>query len=513
MMTEQKLITSLRVLFLASEADPIVKVGGLGDVAGSLPLALRSLSDMLDVRLVIPFHGQIRRQGHPASKLCVFTIPYRSEKIRRKLKRTNSNLPPNRKVEVEVYASDLKGVPVYLIAGDFIPPEAPVYSPEPGVDNMKYSFFSLASLELARRLDWVPDILHANDWHTALAVYAVSLRRNADAFYRNTATVLGLHNLPYLGSNASKALSAFGLPPASDSLLPQWAWDVPLPLGLLGADHIVAVSPSYACEILTQEFGAGLQDFLHQREADISGILNGLDTESWNPQTDQALDERYDSQKLEKRGINKTALQSELGLEQNPHVPLLAMITRFDRQKGIDLIPEAFHLLEYASINGDRSWQAVILGMGDPELEKAICDLQAAFPRQMRAVARFDAPLSRRIYAGADVFLIPSRYEPCGLTQMIAMRYGCVPIASATGGLKDTVVDFDQSKDSVGFLMDKATPEALVVALGRALTVYGNREAWQGIQHRGMSRDFSWARSARQYLDLYSDLSSRRNEL
>jgi starch synthase len=501
---------SLRVLFLASEANPIIKVGGLGDVAGSLPRALRQISNPIDIRLAIPFHGEIRRGDYPFKQICTFDIPYPADRPRGR--RRSSNFPgvQSGKAEVQCYGLDLEGLPVYAISGDLIPSDAPVYSPNSEMDKLKYAFFSLASLEMVRQMDWRPDIVHANDWHTALSIYSLIERRKTDAFYRSTATIMGLHNLPYLGPGLGDVLPNFGLSPASDSALPRWAQDMPLPLGLLSADRIVTVSPSYAREILTPEFGVGLESFFRSRAADISGILNGLDNEEWNPLTDLALEKNYSLQNLEERAANKTKLQSEMRLEKDTHVPLMAMVTRLDRQKGVDLVPEAFRHLIVSPTSANRSWQLVVLGVGDPELEYLILEFQKEIPRRVRTINRFDGHLSRRIYAGADILLIPSRYEPCGLTQMIAMRYGCIPIARATGGLLDTVVDFDRSEDSVGFTFHESTPHALTETLGRALQVFRDQETWQGMQQRGMKRDFSWRRSAQQYLELYSDLVSRR---
>jgi starch synthase len=407
----------------------------------------------------------------------------------------------------EALMLELDGLPVYLIAGPLIPADAPVYTPDAGADGVKFTFFSLAALELARQLDWAPHVVHANDWHTAPAVYALGLRREGDAFYRHTATLLGLHNLPYLGVGAGQALADFGLPPASNSALPEWARDVPLPLGLLSADHIVAASPTYAQEILTPEFGSGLQEFLETRSGRISGILNGLDVERWNPHDDSLLAVNYSVDDLTQRAANKVALQAEFDLQPDLNVPLLAMVTRMDHQKGVDLVPEALRLLVSSRTHARLPWQAIILGTGDPGVEAAARQLEVDFPSRVRAALRFDAALSHRLYAGADMLLIPSRYEPCGLTQMIAMRYGCVPVARATGGLRDTIADFDRSADSTGFLFNEPTPEALAGALVRALHTYARPRAWHGLQSRGMRRDFSWARFARQYLELYLSLT------
>jgi starch synthase len=488
------------VLFLAAEADPWVKIGGLGDVAGSLPAALRRLSlaedggDGLevDVRLAIPFHGAIQRQGHALRRAARFHLPY------------GAGTTP-----VEALSLEHEGLPVYFIGGPLIPADAPVYTSDTRADGLKFTFFSLAALELARQLDWAPHVLHANDWHSAPAVYALGLDGRRDAFFRETSTVLGLHNLPYLGDGAGPSLATFGLPPARGRRLPRWSRDVPLALGLLSADHIVAVSPTYAREILTLEFGAGLDGFLRKRAKSISGILNGLDTARWNPATDEYLAGNYGPGGLVARLANKSALQAEFGLQEDPRRPLLAVVSRLDRQKGIDLIPEAVRLLASSPAYTGQPWQIIILGTGDPSLEAAVRELETEFPGRARAVLRFDAALSHRIYAGADILLIPSRYEPCGITQMIAMRYGCVPLGRATGGLCDTIWDYGQSEQSTGFLFEEASAEALALALGRALKVYDEEAAWQGLQGRGMQQDFSWKRSALQYLELYSYLVQR----
>lgn len=493
---------NLRVLFLASEADPLIKVGGLGDFAGSLPAALRKLSikqvysvantmvkneDRVDVRLVIPYHGAIRRHLGNLDLISTYHVPHRDGPI-----------------PASIYEMKLSGMPVYLVSGSPIPEDVPVYTGNNDIDGFKFYFFSLAALELPKVLGWQPHILHANDWHTAPAVYALSLMRPKDTFYSHTATLLGIHNLPYLGNGAGKQLLEYGLPPASDSVLPWWAQDLPLPLGLLAADHIVTVSPTYAREILTPEFGSGLQDFLVLRKDSISGILNGIDTGRWDPSIDSQLPVIFDSQQLQKRQTNKAMLQREFDLEPDLRIPLLGMVTRMEYQKGVDLAINALRML------GDRPWQAILLGTGTRELEEAAQHLQVEFPDRFRAILRFDPALSRRIFGGSDALIIPSRYEPCGLTQMIAMRYGCVPIARATGGLYDTIKDENLGKDATGFLFEDASPEALAEVIRRAIYLYPDTYRWIEIQKNGMSRDFSWLRSAYQYLELYVSILNKR---
>jgi len=496
--------STLRVLFIASEAGPFVKIGGLGDVAESLPQSLLALNTKtqvpgeIDIRLVIPFHHVIDRNSYDLRVETKFEVSHRDGPI-----------------PTEVYLTTLNGLSIYLVDSPIMPRNGIVYHSDAGLDGHKYTFFSLASLQLARQLDWKPHILHANDWHTAPAVYALSFIRGQDPFFAHTATLLTIHNLPYLGSGAEAALSAFGLPPTEDPSIPRWARHLPLPLGLLTADHINTVSRGYAQEILTPEFGSGLHDFLNTRAESISGIPNGIDTERWNPATDPSIAVNYDRKHLIRRKKNKTLLQGELGLNQDAKVPLLAMITRIDYQKGVDLVPNALSMV------ADQPWQTIILGTGDPGIEAAVRSFTKEYSSRARAVIRFDAPLAQRIYSGADALLIPSRYEPCGLTQMVAMRYGSIPVARKTGGLADTITDYQEAQipnvpepssvrpRSTGFLFIDTSPEALARAIQGAINVYGDQRRWRGIQLRAMKRDFSWENSARQYLQLYQSLTTK----
>jgi starch synthase len=467
----------INVLFLAAEADPFIKVGGLGDVAGSLPQALRALSNddiKLDVRLVLPYHPAVKAEN--LRPLELFTIPRGGSEV-----------------EVEAFETILNGMPVYFIGGEPIRANGSVYSLDAKLDAEKYTFFSLAALELPQRLNWQPDVIHANDWHTALSIYG-NLARRWEAGARHVAGVLTLHNLPFMGSDISALLESYGVKLAQTDL-PEWARVMPLPLGLWASDAIVAVSPGYAGEVLTPEYGCGLNEFLELRKDTLSGILNGIDTVSFDPAVDKSIGINYNVETLQKRIINKGVLQERLKLPHNPNVPLFAIISRMDVQKGIDL---AFTALK----NMKRiNFQAVILGTGDPKLEEAARNLGEQFPENIRVELRFDASLARLIYAGADMILMPSRSEPCGLAQMIAMRYGCVPVVRAVGGLKDTV-----RQGETGFVFEKMHHMSLVSAIKTALKVYADRDAWHEIQRKGMAGDFSWQASAREYLKLYISL-------
>jgi starch synthase len=495
---------AVRVLFLASEADPFVKVGGLGDVAGSLPRAIRRISletndytgEEVDIRLIIPFHGDAVKTGMDLRLLVSFDIQNRQGPI-----------------PVNIFDTEIGNVPVYLISGPPIDPEGPVYTSDPRRDGQKYIFFSLAALELARNLGFRPDLLHANDWHTAPAVYALSTLLKDDLYFQQTASLLTIHNLPYLGAGVEEEMESFGFPVAKGSLLPLWAQQMPLPTGLLSADHIVAVSPTYANEILTPEFGSGLDEFLKTRRNTISGILNGLDLEGWDPETDPNLAMNYSQGDISGRSANKTALQLELGLDPDPRQMLIGMVTRMDNQKGVDLALAAIEILAESDEESIRtSWQIVILGSGSPELEEAARQMGEKYPERCKIILRFDPALSRMIYGGSDALLIPSRYEPCGLAQMISMRYGCVPIGRATGGLKDTIRDIDEGSKATGFLFEDPTPQALATAIRKTLHTFIRKESWQKIQQTGMEQDFSWERSAREYLALYKSLISSRSK-
>jgi starch synthase len=472
--------TPLKVLFLASEADPFIKVGGLGDVSGSLPNALRELGRDLDVRLAIPLHTAIRTENFNLQREMSFSL-----------------LRAGEEKAVQVFRTDLRGMPVYLISGEPFTQTAKVYDTDAAVDGEKFIFFTLAALELARRLDWRPDIVHANDWHTAVAPYAIR-RMQADPFWHGVKTIMSVHNLCYMGAGSEAALTAYGLPPADDPALPWWGQQVPLPLGLWAADAIVAVSPSYAEEIQTPDYGCGLETYLYSRHASISGIVNGIDLALWNPSTDEALVEPFSIENPAGRAATKKLLQAQFGLEVNENIPLLAMVTRMDQQKGVDITIDALRLIP------KLNWQVILLGTGNPVIEANARQLEEDFPERARAVIRFDTKLSRQIYGGADMLLMPSLYEPCGLAQLIAMHYGNVPVARATGGLRDTIAD----KIS-GYLFTVASPVVMAGALTRAIKTFEERETWQAIQKAGMAGDFSWQNSARQYADLYETLVQR----
>ncbi|BCY19073.1 glycogen synthase [Leptolinea sp. HRD-7] len=480
---------TLKVLFAASEAEPFVKVGGLGDVAGTLPDALVSYFKKtpnlptLDFRLFIPFHSKIPASKFHIEKLCTIDVP--------------TNRDP---IPAHIYLNSDLTYPVYLIAGEPLPADGPVYDPNPVVDGKKFSFFSLAVLEYCRQNTWIPDILHANDWHTALLPHLIRERNEYKDLFSRTKTLLSVHNLPFMGGGSQAGLLEMGIKPSKDFRLPKWSKHMPLPMGLAASDRILAVSPGYAREMLTPEYGCGLDGFLFTVTEKLGGILNGLDTTLWDPSHDPLLVKNYSSYTIAKRAKNKEEILTRLGLEYEPRTPLIIMVTRIDQQKGIDIALKALESIM------ERKFQLIILGVGDPTLEDACKALEELYPERVRFLQRFDQTLSHQLYSSGDIILIPSRYEPCGLTQMISMRYGCVPVARNTGGLSDTIIDTSPDNGQTGFLFQETTPESCARAIERALNMFINQDIWLRIQKNGMKMDFSWKKSAEKYANEYLSL-------
>ena len=485
----KKPVKTINILFIGAEADPLIKVGGLGDVAGSLPHAIQALNQdptsdtHIDIRLALPFHTPIRNTVSNPTLIGEF-----------KVDNINGTIPGS------VYQIELNGIMTYLFDGEPIQRSEMIYSIDNLLDGHKYTFFSMGVLNFFQNSNWIPDIYHANDWHTAPLVYALKTRPIRNTAKVSSKSILTVHNLPFMGGGSEDALAEY-LPPAHrDNRMPDWAWEQPLPLGLYAADHITTVSPTYASEILTSEFGCGLQDFLKSRGASVSGILNGLNTQLWDPSEDSALNTNFSLNNLEQRNLNKTALLQEFNLKVDLEIPLMILISRMDQQKGVDIAVQALRSV------ADQPWQAILLGTGNRSLEKSCTQLQAEFPDKVRAAIRFDSNLSRRMYAGGNILLMPSRYEPCGLAQMIGLRYGCIPVARATGGLSDTITDNLQAREHTGFLFKSASPEAFAETLIRALQTYQSGNTWLQYQTNGMKKDFSWEKSAREYIKLYKTL-------
>ncbi len=485
--------TPLNILMVASEAAPFAKTGGLADVVGALPQALQAQGH--DVRLVMPWYRSVRKNSGPVRK-----------------NRSSLAVPMGGAVDTVAFRQGALGaVPVYFIDAPELYDRAGLYGEE-GQDYpdnaLRFGLLSRAALELTRKISFVPDIVHAHDWQAGLVPVYLNQHLWRDAHFAKTGSLFSIHNLGYQGQFATEALVGLGLDSslAAPDRLEYFGRISLLKGGIRYADRISTVSPTYCREIQTPEFGMGLDGLLTSRQTHLHGILNGLDDDLWSPATDPALPENYSTSNLRGKAVCKAALQDELGLQPDPAVPIVAMVTRLDSQKGIDLLIDTWQTLL------DRKIQLVILGSGAPDYERALTTQGQAYPGRVAFSRRFDDKLARRIYAGSDLFLMPSRYEPCGLGQLIALRYGCVPLVRATGGLADTIVDpCDRTAPANGFLFQEQTGTALIEGLDRALSTYHQAKAWQTLLRYGMQQDFSWQRAAAAYSDLYRRILSDRS--
>jgi len=446
----------MKILFAAAEVDPFSKVGGLADVAASLPQRLLEMGH--DVRVVTPCHASAREAFLASLERRTLPIPIPGQ---------------TRSVEIAT-AQGIGGVPVELVFDEVYFGREKVYG-EPD-DLLRYQMFCRAILEMLKQDAWTPDIVHINDWHTAPLAYALRNLSWRNPVLRGVATVFTIHNLRYRG------------PDQFNDFLAQ---------AIYYSDMITTVSPTYAREILTREFGEGLELLLALRKDSLTGILNGLNYDVFSPRTDSNIAAQYDSATVERRPANTAALRRELGLPETSG-PLAGMVTRLTEQKGVDIVIQAVPEMVAAGA------QLVVLGDGDEDLQRALRQLEGAYPGHVRVAARFDETLAQRIYAGADLFLMPSRYEPCGLGQIIAMRYGAVPVGRRTGGLADTIVDLDEHPDTAtGFLFDEFSSFAFLGAFDRAVIAFNQQATWQRLQKNGMTRDYSWRASAIHYVETY----------
>lgn len=482
----------MRVVFATAEVSPVAKTGGLGDVCGSLPKALAKLGH--DVVIFMPFYRQARQwfENHGVTvHQALPTVPIAWG---------------NWAAEATFLRAKLPGtdIPLILVANDHFFDRNQIYESDSGVDDslLRYAFFSRAVIRGCELLDIAPDILHCHDWHTALLpLYLESGLRGGSPQFASTRSVYTIHNLHYQGATAPDAFGITGL------YSRYWAPDAlehfgtlnPMKGAILFADEVTTVSSNYAREIMSVELGAGLDGVLRAVAHKVSGILNGIDVEEWNPATDPLLPVRYDVHSLHDKAKNKQALAQELGLAYSEEKPLIGAVSRLVGQKGFQLlIPVLDRLL-------DGGAQVVILGSGEPQYEMALSAIANRQPDRCRVWIGFDNALAHRIYGSSDMLLMPSIYEPCGLNQMYALRYGTLPIVRMTGGLADTVTPFDggNAVHANGFGFSDAHPEALYWATSVAMQHYRDPNVWQQLQANGMSRDVSWERSALDYDAIY----------
>lgn len=472
----------MHVCFLASEAVPFVKVGGLADVAGALPAALRTLGHR--VTLLLPFYRGI----DPAAR-----------SLARRLARVPVGLGPET-LEVEVFEGRLgSGVEAILLGQSRLFDRERIYGDDPD-EPLRFAFFCRAALSVLAERGEPVDVLHLHDWQAALAAYLRVRHHGASPALRDTRSILTLHNVAFQGLIRPDQLPAAGV--AGSDFHPGaaefYGQGNLLKLGMLFADRVTTVSTSYAAEILTPEGGFGLDGVLRSLPAPLLAIRNGIDTDQWNPATDPRLPHPFGPDAPEGRFGCRMALQQRLGLPARPEVLLAAAVARLTPQKGLDLVAAAAPRILSDDV------QLVILGDGPEETRAPLAALAEAAPHQVRVISGFDEGLARLAYAAADLFLVPSRFEPCGLTQMIAMRYGAVPVARATGGLADTVIDLDaELSTGSGFVFHEATPDAFAAAFLRARAARSDRARWQAMVARLMQIDVSWDVPARRYDALY----------
>ena len=479
--------TFMKVLFVSPEVSPLVRTGGLGDVVGSLPIALRSIG--VDVRILCPLHRECK----------TLETRFFPEKLRLKLGK--KTLP----VRLGQTTLGPSGVPVYLIENDELFDRPGIYADEKGdyPDNPERAFvLSKTALHISQISGWSPDVFHAHDWMAASTPAYLNAADPKNKIGKPRKSVLTIHNLEHQGIFSHENFLQSGLP--------KDYWGIEgfehnacmnlLKGGIQHADKITTVSPTYAQEVRTKAFGHGLEECLKYRGADLVGILNGIDGDGWNPMEDPALPAPIDplAPKQGKKACKKSLLK-EMKMPSSSTAPLFGVVSRLYSQKGLDLLIQAL-----PSLMSGSNAKFVILGSGAKEEENAFLELSRKFPKRIGVFIGFDDGLARRIFAGTDFFLMPSRFEPCGLAQQYAMRYGSLPIARKTGGLADTVKHFSRSLRSAnGFLFNRANEEDLKKVINRAIKLFGNQSQYAKIQANALTTRCSWDFAARQYLEVY----------
>ena len=479
----------MKVLFVASEAHPFIKTGGLGDVIGALPISLKELG--VDSRVIIPNYRDIKKEIKDNLNYIGYffiNVGWRNQYC-------------------GVLEYEYEGIKFYLLDNEYYFKRSGLYGYYD--DGEKFAFFSRAVLEFLRFVDWVPDVIHCNDWQTAMVPVLHKLEYISDEKFKNIKSVFSIHNLFFKGMFSPEVLpELFGYnyePFLNGSLEHNGAVSF-LKGGINFSDRVTTVSKTYAEEIKTKEYGEELDGLLKYRENYLLGIVNGIDYKEYDPENDSYIDFNYNYESLENKYLNKEKLQDELGLEVNRDIPMIGLVSRLTHQKGCDLIIKILDDLVKENV------QIVILGTGDYIYEESFKSFSDIYIDKISANIRFSNELAHKIYAASDMFFMPSLFEPCGLGQLIALRYGSIPIVRETGGLKDTVIpynEFDETGNGFGFR--NYYHEELLNITKYAISIFKNKDKWTNIVKNAMEANNSWEKSAKEYLELYEELMEDNN--
>ncbi len=477
---------NLKILIVASEVQPFAKTGGLADIAGALPKALKQLGH--DVRVVMPKHKAVAQ--------CPLGIRPMGLDINVPISRTRK--------KGFLYSSHLNGeIPVYFVGNESYYSRDPIYGTRFGdyPDNAeRFIFFCRSVFEVCKSVGFQPDIIHCNDWQTGLVPVYLKTVYAREKWFQNTRTIFSVHNLGYQGNFPSSELKTAGLPfsiftPAGVEFYNHFSF---LKSGLVFADLLTTVSPTYAREIQTKAFGFKMDGVLRQRSKDLFGILNGVDYQEWNPESDPDIEKNYSPENMAGKRACKRKIADLFSLKVEDDTPLLSMVTRLSSQKGIDLVIEIMGDLL------DDGAAFVLLGSGDSMYEDYFLKIKKQFPDRIGVHIGFDEKLAHQILAGSDFFLMPSQYEPCGLTQMYSLKYGAVPIVRSVGGLADSIKEFNRKTlKGTGFKFKKFNPDNLQQAVQKAVSVYRKKDQWQKLTLNDMTANFGWDRAAKKYCQLY----------
>ncbi|MCZ6777172.1 MAG: glycogen synthase GlgA [Ignavibacteria bacterium] len=490
----------LNVLFLSSEVDPFAKTGGLADVSGALPQSIKELNH--EIRIIMPCYGSINERKsklHNMTRLREIKVPVGAKSM---LANVKSSFISNNHIKVQVYFLDNPAL--FGRSGLYVHPETMKDYPD---NDERFIFFSRGVLEVLKKMGWQPDIIHCNDWQTGLVPAYLKTIYKRDPFYKNIRTVFTIHNMAYQGVFPKSSFSKTSLPPelfSEEGLEAENNMNL-LKSGLVFADTITTVSEKYAEEIRSsEEYGFGLQDVVNKRKNDLTGIINGIDYSVWNPSVDEFIPRKYDFKSIELKRENKKALLAKMGLTFDQKIPVLGIISRLADQKGFDLIREVIDEIMKLRLH------FVILGTGEKPYHKMFESAAKAYPENIAVDLSFNNALAHLIEAGSDMFLMPSRYEPCGLNQLYSLKYGTVPIVRATGGLDDTIQEFNPTTGTgTGFKFKKYDSREMLQAIQRAVQMYNDPHNWKKIIKNGMAKDFSWESSAKKYLRLYRSITKK----